>query len=221
MNWRGPAIRAGLVVPAIAVGGVLLATLLAPEFGWWAGTLSHVGEPAGAVGAFPIDQPEVLLFNASLLVAGLLGLPFALFCYADAFHPLERSGAATLFLAFLGLAVAGGFPQPASYHTPAVIVHVVATTAFLWIYGAGTFNAGRTRFGLGSVVLGLALLGLWLAWDLVVGAPGTAVPVFVSVAVLSSWTFVEASDAYEATEGRSVGDGVRTAVDRVTSGSAD
>lgn len=221
MDRRSFAIRAGLAAPPVAVGGVLLAALLAPDFGWWAGTLSHVGEATDDAGAFPLGQPEVLLFNLSLVVAGLLGLAFAWLCYAGAYHPLERSGAAALFVAFLALAGTGAFPQPSPYHTPALIVQVVATTTALWIYGAGAFNAGRTRFGLGSLALGLVLLAVWLAWNLVLAAPGTAGPVFVGVVVLSAWTFVEAAGAYEANEGRSVGDGVRDAVDRVTSGPAD
>lgn len=221
MNRRGLSIRAGLAAPPIAVGGVLLATILDPAVGWWDGTLSNVGEVPPTAEPGLLAHPEALLFNWSLLVAGLLGVPFGLLCYRAARHPLQRSGAVAFVLAFLGLAATGFLAQPSQFHVPALVVHVLATTSALWIYGAGAVNAGRHEFGGASIVLGLCLVGLWLAWELVIGAPGTAIPVFAGILVLSAWTFAEAAGAYEATEGRCVREGVRRAVESVTSGPAD
>lgn len=221
MDRRRLAVRAGLLAPPVGVGGVLLAALLAPGFEWWGGTLSHLGEVSSTAGAASGSGLEALVFNGSLVLAGLLGLPFAHLCYRFAIHPLQRTGAASLFVAFLALAGTGVFSQPSQWHLPALVVQVLATAAALWIYGAGTVNAGRPRFGGATVVLGLSVAGLWLAWETVVGAPGTAVPAFASVLALCGWTFAEAAATYHATEGRSIRDGLRDAVTSVTSDPAD
>lgn len=218
MDRRALSIRAGLVAPPILLVGVVLAVILDPAFSWTDGTLSHLGEvPAGRTASLGLltSHPEFLLFNAGLILGALLGLPFAWLCYRTARHPLERSGSVMLGLAFLGLLGMGVFYRPSPFHVPAALVHVLSTTAFLWVYGSGATQTGRTRFGAVTGLLGVALVGFWLLWGQYLGFSGTAVPEFAGIAVLGGWTFTAAARSYHATEGRSVGDGLRGAVDAV------
>lgn len=224
MDRRALSIRAGLVAPLLAVCGVLLATFLDPAFSWWHGSLTHAGElPAGeslSLGLF-VDHPSILLFNGSLILAGAIGLPFSWLLHGDARRPLQRSGSVALSTAYLGVLTLGTFHQPSPYHVPAAIVTVLATVSFLWIYGAGTVQSGRTRFGAVTVLLGLLLVAAWIAWDAVVPSAGMAVPEFAVLATLSGWTFAAASIEFEAEEGRRPVVALRRAVGGVGSNSVD
>lgn len=222
MDRRSLSVRAGLVAPPCAIVGVLLGALLDPNFSWWAGSLSHAGEFAGGWSfALVVDRPSVVLFNGGLILAGALGLPFAWLLYDDALVPLQRSGATALVVAFLGLLALGAYNQPSPYHVPAAIVTVLATTAVLWIYGAGELQVGRTSFGLGTVALGFVLVGTWLGWGRLAPDAGMAVPEFLVLASLCAWTFVAALREYEAAEGQSPLTALRSAVTEASAGRAE
>lgn len=224
MDRRALSIRAGLLAPPIAVAGVVLAALVDPSFSVANASLSQAGElPAGASGWLTagIEHPHVLLFNGSLVVAGLLGVPFSWVLYGDARHPLERSGATSLTLAFLALLAVGSFPQPSGLHVPALIVFVLSTAAFLWIYGAGSIQRGRVRFGAVTVGLGALLVGGWLGWDALFPDAGMAVPEFLGIALLSSWTFSAATAELRSAEGRSPVEALRSTVDAVRTGGVE
>lgn len=224
MDRRSLSIYAGLAAPPCAVFGVVLAALFDPSFHWMGSELSHLGErPSGQALSVElvVEYPSILLFNGGLILAGMLGLPFAWLLHDDATHPLERSGATTLTVAFLGLLAVGAFFQPNPFHVPAWLATVLATTAFFWIYGAGLLQAGRVRYGSITIALGLSIVGIWLVWGAYVGGSGMAIPEFTVVAALSGWTFATALRTFEATEGRTLQRALRDLVDRVQTGSAD
>lgn len=220
MDRRGLTIRAALVAAPLLLVGVLAASLLDPSFSWWDGSLSHLGELPGGRGWLDagLDQPSVLLFNGSLVAAGLLALPFAWLLHGDAFQPLERTGATALVVALLALVAVGSFPQPSPFHVPAAMAFVVATTGFLWIYGSGTLQRGRTRLGAATLALGATLICGWLAWDSLAPSAGMAVPEFLGIAVLAAWTFAAAATELAAAEGRTPVDALASALQ---TGSAD
>lgn len=195
MDRRRLAIRTGLVAPPVALGGILLATLVDPSFSWIDSALSHTGElPPGRSISLDLflDRPSFLLFNGSLLVTGLLGLPFAWLLYVDADHPLKRSGAVTLAVALLSLAGVGVFHLPHGWHAPSAIVHFIATMGFLWLYGLGMAQSGERRRGTVTVALGFLVLGAWLLWTFAMGDAGIAIPEYVGALALSGWVMAEA-----------------------------
>lgn len=203
MDRRGLAIRTGLIAPPIALVGILLATLVDPSFSWTNDALSYTGElPPGrsiSIDLF-LDRPSFLLFNGSLIVTGIVGLPFAWLLYDDATHPLERSGAVTLAIALLSLAAVGVFHLPHGWHAPAAIVHFIATMGFLWLYGLGTAQSGDVRRGAVAVVLGFVVLGTWLLWTFAMADAGIAIPEYVGALALGGWVLSEAFRKLEARE---------------------
>jgi len=195
MDRRGIAIRTGLAAPPIALVGILLATLVAPEFSWLDSALSHTGElpPGRSISlALIADRPSFLLFNGSLIVAGVGGLPFAWLLHDDASHPLQRSGAITLAVALLSLAAVGVFHLPHGWHAPAAIVHFLSTMGFLWLYGLGTAQIGHVRRGATAVLLGTIVLATWLLWTFSMADAGIAIPEFVGALALGGWILTEA-----------------------------
>ncbi|GAB3683434.1 hypothetical protein GCM10028857_10980 [Salinarchaeum chitinilyticum] len=211
MNRRATAIRAGIVAPPIALVGILLATIVDPSFSWLDSALSHTGEmPPGRTISVDllVDRPSFFLFNGSLLLAGLGGLPFAALLYREAEHPLKRSGIVTLVVALLSLAAVGVFHLPHSWHAPAAIVHFIATMGFLLIYGLGLAETGEVRRGAVTAGLGVLVLGTWLLWTLVLTDAGIAIPEMVGALALGGWVVTEAFRALEATERSTVRDGL-------------
>ncbi|AGN00142.1 hypothetical protein L593_00935 [Salinarchaeum sp. Harcht-Bsk1] len=195
MDRRGIAIRAGLVAPPIALVGILLATLVDPDFTWLDSALSHTGElpPGRSISLSLIaDRPSFLLFNGSLIVAGLGGLPFAWLLHDDATHPLQRSGAITLTVALVSLAAVGVFHLPHGWHAPSAIVHFLSTMGFLWLYGLGMAQVGDVRRGAVTALLGTIVLATWLLWTFALPDAGIAIPEFVGALALGGWILVEA-----------------------------
>lgn len=195
MIRRATALKTGLVAPVIALVGILLATLVDPSFSWMDSALSHTGElPPGrstSVDLF-VDRPSFLLFNGSLIAAGLGGLPFAWLLYDEAEHPLKRSGAGTLAIALVSLAAVGIFHLPHGWHAPAAIVHFIATMGFLWLYGLGLAETGQLKRGAVATGLGFLVLGTWLFWTFAMTDAGIAIPEFVGALALSGWIVSDA-----------------------------
>lgn len=195
MDRRGTAIKSGLVAPVIAIVGILLATLVDSSFSWMDSALSHTGElPPGRSVSLDlfVDRPSFLLFNGSLIAAGIGGLPFAWLLYDETEHPLKRSGAVTLGIALVSLAAVGIFYLPHGWHAPAAIVHFIATMGFLWLYGLGLAETGELGRGASAVGLGFVVLGTWLVWTFAMPGAGIAVPEFVGALALGGWVVAEA-----------------------------
>lgn len=195
MDRRALGIRSGLVAPPIALVGILLATLVDPSFSWLDSALSHTGElpPGRSVSLdLVLDRPSFLLFNGSLIVTGVAGLPFAWLLYDEATHSLERSGAITLGVALVSLAAVGVFHLPHGWHAPAAIVHFIATMGFLWIYGLGMAQSGDVGRGAATIGLGFLVLGTWLLWTVVLTDVGIAIPEFVGALALGGWVVASA-----------------------------
>lgn len=59
--------RAGVAAPLVALGEILIATLVSPSFSWASSALSDLGRPGA---------PTALIFNWGLIGGALLALPF-------------------------------------------------------------------------------------------------------------------------------------------------
>jgi hypothetical membrane protein len=195
MQYERSAAWAGVGVPIITVGTILLATTLSPGFEWTVNALSHLGalesEEAAAGVATGLTR---LLFNGGLIVGGLAGLGFAGAVWLGSRHLVERLGAVVLGLSLLSLAGVGAFPDGTALHFSVAIGHYLLFTVAFWLYGTGNVLAGDRVRGGATILLGFVHLGGWFAWHLNGGIwqPGLAIPEMYGALLLSGWVVVTA-----------------------------
>ncbi len=168
-----------LITPAFAFLAIIGATLLAPEFSWASNALSDLGAP-GAETAW--------LFNGGLVLAGLLGLPFATALARTARNRIGLLAAGFVVLTLALLAGVGVFPSGHPFHLPVAAGFYLVATLTLWTAGTGDVLAGETRFGLLAIWLANIQVLQWLAWvtGIRVG-PGLAVPEAIGAALFAAW----------------------------------
>lgn len=199
MDRRTAATATGLVAPAIAAVTILAATLVDPGFVWADDALSNLGElPAGEsiTLSFLAGAPEFALFNGGLILTGLVGLPFAWRLWTDADHILHRVGALQFAGALIALALVGVYYIPREPHGAVAIAHYLLGIVFMWTYGTGSVLAGRTRWGLVTIWLGIVHLMAWLVWAAALTGPipGLAIPETVGAAIFGGWSAVAARE---------------------------
>lgn len=169
--WAGP------LSIAISAVGIPVATLLAPWFFWTDNALSDLGA-AGAETA--------LLFNGTLVVTGLLGIPFALLVYRRRTSLWGRLGTLLFALSMPLLALVGVFALPSPYHAPVAIGFFMAFTLGILVDGIGAYRTGDDTDGILSMALASAHVLGWIAWS-VVGLEGVALPEMVGTVVIWIW----------------------------------
>lgn len=198
---RRLATTCGLAAPLVALGAIVLATLLAPPetFTWRGRALSDMGR---------YGTRTFLLFNGGLILGGLLGVPFGWLLWIGARNALERLGVALLWLATAALVGVGVFflGHDAFYlgtelHFPAALAYFGLAPVAQWVYGSGLVLAGEARLGLASIWLGIAHPLAWLGWLAVRAGAGDpsawfAVPEFVAAVAFGAWVFAVAADRY-------------------------
>ncbi|ELY43833.1 DUF998 domain-containing protein [Natronorubrum sulfidifaciens] len=207
-NWRRLATGCGLAAPAIALGAIVLATLLAaPEtFTWRDRALSDMGR---------YGTRTFLLFNGGLIVGGLLGVPFGWRLWIASHTLLERVGVGLLWVATIGLVGVGvffldhtEFYLATSLHGPAALLFFGLAPFAQWLYGSGLVLAEAPRLGLASIWLGLLHPIGWLGWLLYrIGSDDPmawfAVPEFVAAVAFGGWVLLVAGTQWRQETGRS------------------
>ena len=168
----------GLAAPAIGLGTVLLATLLAPWFSWTGNALSDLGDPARATAP---------LFNWGQGVAGLLALAFAARLWSDAAGWLRRGALAVLAAAFVSLVGVGVFPTPTDLHVPVSVSFFVTLTYGLWLYGSAEALDGAPGRGVAIIWLGVGNVTAWVAYAALAPFDGVAIPEIVGAVALAAW----------------------------------
>ncbi|WP_256530385.1 DUF998 domain-containing protein [Natronosalvus amylolyticus] len=200
------AIRAGLVGPSIAVGAMLLATVLAaPEtFTWQTRALSDMGRTTATT---------FWLFNGGLIVGGLCGLPFLWYLWTTARNGLERVGIAIATLAVGGLIGVGLFflghtdyYLATDMHGPSALTFFVLAPIAQWVIGTGQALEGETRLSLASFWFGICQTVGWLGWLLWrAGATDPwhwfAIPETIAAIAFGGWIVLLALDARKASFG--------------------
>lgn len=164
---------AGAVV--VAIGSIMLATLLSPTFGWRYSALSDMGT----------TSQSAWLFNGGLVLASLLGLPYVWVLGADVTDRLAQLRAVTFLLAILGMGGVGLFPAGTSLHVPMAAAFYVFAALTLLVDGVARL---RTRAGKLALLFGVLVPAVWPMWAfwLTLG-PGIAVPEFVGALLFSVW----------------------------------
>ncbi len=174
---------AGLAAPTLALGSILVATLLSPSFTWSGAALSDMGRP---------NEPTFRLFNGGLVAAGVVGLPFAYALYGRAENAVQTAGAVAFVLATALMGLVGVFHLPRAGHGITAIAHYLFATVTLWVWGSGEALAGDVRRGLATVWLGIGHVLLWIGWAGLLAPDWFAGAEFAGAAVFGVWTVATA-----------------------------
>ncbi len=165
----------GPAAATIAIGSILLATVLSRTFSWRTSALSDLGT-AG---------PTAWLFNGSLVLAGLLALPYAWALWTGAADQLGHLRAGTFLVAILGMAGIGLFPAGRPAHLPLALVFFVFASLTLLVDGVARF---RLKTGKVALLAGLVSPSIWPIWGLwTAPGGGIAVPEFVAAVLFAGW----------------------------------
>lgn len=166
---------AGPTAAAVAIGSILVATVLSSTFSWWAGALSDLGTARGTA----------WLFNGGLVVACIVGLPYGWALWTAAADPLGHLRAATYLAAILSMAGVGLFPAGYAVHLPLALSFFVLCSLTLLVDGVARF---RLLTGKLSLAAGLLSPSVWPVWGLwLAPGGGIAVPEFVAATLFALW----------------------------------
>lgn len=167
---------AGVAMHVVLAGTIAVGAAASAPFSWPADPFSVIGSTGDAT---------AMAFNAGVVLAGLLALPFARWLW-DRWH---RAIGALYALIGVGLVIAGVFPMGTGLHD-LVAVTFLGIPAMLWCAGIADWRAGDRRRAVASVVLGAVSLGVWLPYDLGLenAQIGYAAAELVVFAVLGCWT---------------------------------
>lgn len=179
----------GIAAPVIALGCVLLSTLLASsaEFTWAERALSDLGRR---------EASTFWLFNGGLIAGGTVGLPFAWPLWRRAEHVLERLSVLTFFTSLVGLALVGVFYLPRDPHGLVALLFFAGGPVTHALYGLGLIRRGERRFGRISVGFGLAHVLAWSGWFGYIALTGSsdffAVPEMLASLAFGGWAIAVA-----------------------------
>jgi hypothetical membrane protein len=168
---------AGAAGSAVALGGILLATVVSPTFTWTASALSDLGVAAATA----------LLFNGGLVLGGLLAIG-----YAAALRRSSPPVAAVYALCACSLVGVGAFPSNTAAHVPAAVAFFASLVATLALDGVGRRATATGRASLLLATVSVAAWPLWFASGL---GPGIAVPELVGALSLAAWVVALAPPA--------------------------
>jgi hypothetical membrane protein len=185
---------AGVGATTITVVGILLATLVSPDFAWTANALSGLGNRAPDA---PVATATTrLLFNGGLVAGSLVGLGFGPALLVAHRNLVELLGVGLAGLTLVAMGLIGVFPLPTDQHFPVSVLFFVLLSVALAVYGAGNVLAGARRRGLVTIGLAGCNTAGWALWALTgpFFRPGVAIPEAVGAAVLAIWAVWTVAD---------------------------
>ena len=162
---RNPALAAsGVVAGGVALGSVLLATMVSPSFRWTGNALSDLG-------------------------VAVLGWVFAAFLWLEADTRGERVVAVLLALTLAAMAGVAVFPQGTGPHLPMAGAFYLLVTVTIWADAVVVRGTEEGRRGAVAAWLGAANVAAWLLWAATgpVQRPGAAMPEIVGALVFALW----------------------------------
>ena len=179
MNWLRISGISGMIMPFITFMLILLAIAYSPSFSWSENALSDLGVQEGVT---------VVLFNAGLIISGILGILFAvgLFTFLQE-SLLNRMGAFVFVLDALALTAIGVFPENVEP------IHLLASVAFFVLLPVSMFLLGTaflrtSRMKLGFFTFAAAIVAA-IVWIIPFGK-GVAIPETLSGLSASTWFVV-------------------------------
>lgn len=178
MSRRSRVRAVGLAAPGVALGCILLATLLSPTFSWTDSALSDLGVTAGTA----------LLFNGGLVVGGALGLGFAAWLWGVDDGVLARLRAVAFGGAVVGMGAVGVFVEGTPLHFPSALGFYLLATATMAVDGLARRGTTTGRLALVAAVVHLLAWWAWLAG--VRPGPGLAIPETVGALLFTGWVWV-------------------------------
>lgn len=175
----------GLAAVLVGFGGILVTTVVSPGFSWTGNALSDLGVTRTGAGT-PVTA---VLFNASLVSGGVVGLGFGVALAHDAHSRGQRVVASVFGLTVLTMALIGVFSMGTAFHVPAATGYYLLVTVLCWTDGVVALTGGVGRRGVGAVLLGAANLGAWVVWSAggSFSRPGAAVPELVGALAFVAW----------------------------------
>jgi hypothetical membrane protein len=185
---------AGVLAVVVALGSVLLATLLSPSFTWTGHALSNLGgryHPAST-------STTRLVFNYGLMAGGLLGSGFGYALYRAYRNRVELLGIVSFGVTLLFMALVGVFPQHRDPHMFVAVAFYTVLSLALWTYGVGNLLAGASRRGAVTVGLGAVNAGSWAVWAVTgdVSRGGVAIPEIVGALIFGGWALATVQDVH-------------------------
>lgn len=172
---------AGVLAPVVALGAILVATVVSPTFTWTGNALSDLGAR---------DAETSVIFNTGLILGGVIALPFAVRIAETARNRVEMGGAGVFALTGAAMSAIGVFPTGTDLHFPAAAGFYLLLSLSLWTYGAGNALAGDAGLGSLTVLLGVVNVAAWAVYVVVYAPRGlsVALPEIVGAVVLGAWT---------------------------------
>lgn len=190
---------AGLVAPAVALVLLLASTVLSQDFSWQSTSLSFMGSPTRSPGSSTV-------FNAGLIVGGLLGTPFVLRLWGDAENLADRVGAVVFGVSLLAMAGIGfaplDTPTGERYHFLFAVLFFFGATVAMWIIGSGRALRGEGAFGVGTIWVSNVHVVAWIVWIVLEAMVWTgdgdtwtyfAVPEMLGAVLFGGWVVVQAA----------------------------
>lgn len=169
----------------LGTGGMLLATLLSPAFSWTRNALSDLGVTRTAAGT----ELTAVVFNGSLIAAGIVGLGFAVALERDARSGGHHLVAGLFGLTVLAMGLVGVFPLGTDLHVPVAVTFFVLVSLVCWTDGVVRLTGGDARRGGRGLLLGSVNVVGWVVWSMAGGFArgGAAIPEFVGALAFSGW----------------------------------
>lgn len=127
------------------------------------------------------------LFNGSLVLGGLLGLPYAWALWRVAADPLGYLRAATFLVAMVAMAGVGLAPAGTPLHVPSAATFFLLAAFTAVVDGVARFRLTTGKLALLSGPLAVLAWPAWLVW---LDGGGIAVPEFVGAVLFGLWVVV-------------------------------
>jgi hypothetical membrane protein len=165
IRWAG---LYGMLAPIIALSCIGISIALSPWFSWTENWLSDLGGYPGGEPVWSSQGASSVIFNLGLVVAGILGMVFAIGVMASGMMTTGsgRMGARFLLLDSVALIGVGVFPLTiiALHEIFAVTFFLLALVSFLLI-GIGFLRASQKRMGwftIGLLAFGMISIPLFM-----------------------------------------------------------
>ncbi|MFC2034346.1 DUF998 domain-containing protein [Chloroflexota bacterium] len=179
----------GIASQVVVLTALLVVIANSPWFSWTGNHISVLG----------VKGSVTALFNWGLILAGLLGVFFAIGLKKNLpFSRLNNLGVLSLILGSMALLAIGVFPRSIDLpHDIASISFFIFIIMALLFIGMAMITVPRKGWGLFSLTSGVLIIIFWLipwSWD------GGAIPQLLFCLPWSLWTIVFAVDLITKTE---------------------